>query len=378
MNTVKNKKKGLGSIWLKKHNEYLPLIYEDIKHCSKEYIKNILSGPGNTIKYGAIYNLDYESKYINAKHGIRVTTNQPEKWTKSIYLLGLSWLFGVGTEDAHTIASFLQKNINSIYSDTRVVNMGVRVSNVYNDFLLYENIDIKEGDWCILFFRSKNADLDNSLQLVRLMNESCIAKKANFLVVFYPRIRKIINPSEYEQILYANIYEELLKGERKKSIPEIAKYAPPASSAYLTAHGCRWIDMQPYFNRPHKMKMAFLDKNHVTHAGTKRIADALFPIIQAQRTPLIPKEELRKNAVMYMKDVVTKAQYKNVEPWLEKIKTDKFSRPGIVGSIVMNCNPSTYGHQYLIEYAAKKLTFSIFLLFKKINLYFPSLIASNW
>ena len=46
-----------------------------------------------------------------------------------------------------------------------------------------------------------------------------------------------------------------------------------------------------------------------------------------------------------------------VDTYIQSVKSEQMQLGATVGSIVMNCNPFTLGHQYLIETAAKKVDY---------------------
>lgn len=43
-----------------------------------------------------------------------------------------------------------------------------------------------------------------------------------------------------------------------------------------------------------------------------------------------------------------------IDEYLDKLKTNRFRDGGIIGAVVMNCNPFTLGHRHLVEYAASR------------------------
>lgn len=71
-------------------------------------------------------------------------------------------------------------------------------------------------------------------------------------------------------------------------------------------------------------------------------------------------EELRNesdNSYIQKGEVLTEEHRTMVEHYIEKIKEKRFGAEGTIGSIVMNCNPFTLGHQHLIEYAARTVDY---------------------
>lgn len=113
------------------------------------------------------------------------------------------------------------------------------------------------------------------------------------------------------------------------------------------------VDLSPSFNRPHEYGEWFTDMTFHTNAvGNKIIAQKI-------------EEHLTQNG--YLKNdnmglLETKKIFNCKEIDLEEneileyVKNiKKYYKEGVNGAIVMNCNPFTLGHQYLIEYASKEV-----------------------
>ena len=63
---------------------------------------------------------DQHGRYVNILGGHRVTTYQPEQHCRTVYLVGGCMVFGVGTDDNRTIASYLQKLLNQNIPECKV------------------------------------------------------------------------------------------------------------------------------------------------------------------------------------------------------------------------------------------------------------------
>lgn len=92
---------------------------------------------------------------------------------------------------------------------------------------------------------------------------------------------------------------------------------------------------------------------HVGKAGTQKIAVRLADEITKKR-------EIRKTGISCFP--VAEGKKENNVPselkqYLEDIKRKSFIGKLIIGAIVMNCNPFTLGHRYLIEYASKQVDY---------------------
>lgn len=97
---------------------------------------------------GVRYLTDYRSQYVNIISGERITYDQPEKFANSIYIFGQCTARGNGVEDKHTIASFMQKEINREFPDTyRINNCGIGCGSDLHDELVHlKEKTLKKGD----------------------------------------------------------------------------------------------------------------------------------------------------------------------------------------------------------------------------------------
>lgn len=68
---------------------------------------------------------NFDGKYISAKDGMRTTTDAPDNPTGRVLLLGGSTVYGFEVPDSLTIASYLQRFLNSRGSKLQVLNLGV-------------------------------------------------------------------------------------------------------------------------------------------------------------------------------------------------------------------------------------------------------------
>lgn len=119
---------------------------------------------------------------------------------------------------------------------------------------------------------------------------------------------------------------------------------------YCQKNGIMFIECSTQFNRPHNYGEWFTDRTEHTNAsGNRVIAKTIASEIPA------PVKHDKNSESIDSKDVV--AVYKDNEELkkyiteISKHKVHGFENLSI-GSIVMNCNPFTNGHKYLIETAA--------------------------
>lgn len=114
------------------------------KYYDKAGITEVLTPPKSYLDTNGVRRFeDTHGKYVNTSGGHRETAYQPEKFQRTIFLLGGCKIFGVGSDDSRTIASYLQKQCNLYMPDA-----GLIVQN-YGFYLLNrelgEYIDILNG-----------------------------------------------------------------------------------------------------------------------------------------------------------------------------------------------------------------------------------------
>lgn len=289
--------------WSFDHNKYdedkdtLAKLYgHDV---SEEYILSVFDGGIVVQGQNRKVLLDFESENQHIINGRRITIGQPKSYMNTIYLHGSCTVRGTGVEDNQTIPSYLQVSINQQYPNSyRVVNSAIgRGSSINDDFVHIKEQQYTKGDIVILA----------NHQLLGILTDS-FCKKHNIL--------KITTTS--------------------------------------------------LFHRPHNYGEWFNDNViHTNHRGNKVIADHLFAEMAkadgllskasssdlASRKPPMPKDtsSLTKGEKIYGDNPELLKFIDSLKPY------KKGSDNSINGSIVMNCNPFTLGHRYLIEYAASQV-----------------------
>ncbi len=142
-------------------NEYSTstLIPQSLKRFdeSLEYNKEVIGNYFFTNDKGA---KDYKSHYLNVVNGYRVTINQPKKYKNTIYILGNSVTFGIGTDDSNTIASILQEKFNSVNNNYCVLNCASYVEDNYQLDLL-NRLKFKTGDIVISLLHADKIENEN-------------------------------------------------------------------------------------------------------------------------------------------------------------------------------------------------------------------------
>lgn len=117
--------------------------------------------------------------------------------------------------------------------------------------------------------------------------------------------------------------------------------------------GVLHCDISQLLQRPHNYGECFFDRSHFTENGNRAIAARLFDFMQENR---LFRRDTGNNSTVditgsRVRDhLLPSEKLPQLEAYLAEITP---MRPQI-GSIVMNCNPFTLGHRYLIEQSAAK------------------------
>ncbi len=97
---------------------------------------------------------------------------------------------------------------------------------------------------------------------------------------------------------------------------------------------------------------------HINSHGNRAIAKEIYEKYvkeEIERLKTMPD----KRGYLVKGEILSPKHLEQVQTYVEKViearKGGSFAAEGTAGAVVMNCNPFTYGHQYLIEYAAGKV-----------------------
>ena len=121
-----------------------------------------------------------------------------------------------------------------------------------------------------------------------------------------------------------------------------------------------FINVRNFFDRPHNYGEVFSEPGHINELGHKALAKHFFNILIQNnffrdvefKIPSPPPWIHRYGIPQENFSTSTNfSQNKELENYKKILRAKKIP----VGAIVMNCNPFTLGHEYLIEYAMKKV-----------------------
>ena len=113
------------------------------------------------------------------------------------------------------------------------------------------------------------------------------------------------------------------------------------------------INTSSFFNRPHNMGEVFIDSSHMNGKGNQKYAEIIYDILKKENIFNKKFTPNKSDAVYEHKDNSSIHENDELNRYLDSLKL--YRRQGSNGAIVMNCNPFTLGHLYLVEYAAKNV-----------------------
>ncbi|MDR1460054.1 MAG: adenylyltransferase/cytidyltransferase family protein [Campylobacteraceae bacterium] len=301
-NKSKDELKTIDGFW--KKNQLLPPALSRFNY-SEEYNKSVTSTFLRIERNGIFYAKDVLGLNRNIVNNFRLTTDQPNNFKNTVYIFGNSVIFGLGVSDEKTISSSLQRIINAHFEE-----------------------DIS---YCVINCANHGGeDFDQQIALMKTMN----FKKGDIVVC-------------------VSHSKEILK--------------------YIKSHFIV-CQTQQAFEHPHDMGEVFYENKHLNEIGNQKIAELLFETMQENHLfdekssdRLVKAEKSQSNsfftmgggkkseAIIMRQAIIPREENENLVKYKNLLLNHKSKTKGKIGSIVMNCNPFTLGHEYLVEASCKKV-----------------------
>jgi [citrate (pro-3S)-lyase] ligase len=167
--------------------------------------------------------------------------------------------------------------------------------------------------------------------------------------------------------------------DKRYSITETDKVSFAFLTVCLEQHGIQVIDLTQTM-RIVQRKLAYIDKKHVNHRGykivatklymdyIKRVIDGNIPV--PNRRKLVPADA-REHGEGRADEGLTGEQNAEFRKYLEYLQNERGDTRGNIGAIVMNCNPFTRGHRYLVEQASSEVDFLYVFVVEEDKSFFP-------
>lgn len=282
---------------------------------SCSYVEELRKVPQIVEKNDRYQHIDYTSDYINIVGGYRKTYYQPRDYAYTVHIYGRCGVFGYAVEDSDTMPSALQYLFVKDKQKIRVINHGLWGAD--DQKILHNlSVDIAEG------FLKKND------KVVLYMN-------------YLPCMRQL-KGLKLQMFDTTSLFHEFLKG---KTI---------------------------FYDRP----------GHMTADGYRYMADIIYHFLE-QPAVIEIDEETKRNVQAFLSHYISfikkgergqgqlnETELENYLSTMEK-KLPQMEENKVRGAIVMNCNPFTKGHRYLIEMAAKEVDELLLFVLEEDKSFFP-------
>lgn len=377
--------------WSEQSSWFYDVLYSGLKKYDEnpqKYIESVFQHNGLTVNAGAFVMQDYHSEYVNITNGERYTVNQPQNYINNVYIVGSCIAYGDRCDDSTTIASKLQELLNKGENNVYCVHNFASVLVPINNLLcLLKNLDLKEHDKVIFIDLPRiliNPSENNISfrELAKLYTDYlysaknyCSSKGTSFSYLLLPFLDELTNLSNFEKLIKQNIpttiakYRDKLNSLINGGMSVSVAHKTPISGLVrnvsfekvvlvpykeidieLKLRGISFIDLRYFFSDSHEFVEIYGDRNHMTYMGYQYIAYIIYNNLFKKVTRNIDENEMISFYEKIVEKYILTDEFKI---YLNSLRDISANKTGDSGIIVMNCNPFTRGHRYLIETAAK-------------------------
>lgn len=355
----------------------------------RKYIEEVFQHNGLIVKAGAFYMQDHHSEYVNIVNGERRTLNQPQEYENKVYILGSCIAYGDRCDDSTTIASKLQLLLNRKYGDRYCVcNYAAVQVPINNCIPLLKNLNIQKGDKVIYVDMPRilidaKEKIYSGKQLAKIYTQYlleadnyCYEKGVSFHYMCLPFLDDLSSKTNFEKEIEINIPTTIAKYREKLSLLKasglcVESHARkpivglggitfekivlvPYEDLYMTLNDSTisYIALKHFFESSHEFVEIYGDRSHMTYMGYQYIGYIIFENYFLKKNYKQDYVSTHKFFQNMINDYILTSDFKE---YLKKLEDIARKKDGESGIIVMNCNPFTKGHRYLIETAAKQV-----------------------
>lgn len=342
---------------------FMDILYKDMPVELRKGLKNT-NVTGTVNSNGKFYCYkDFSSEYAQFKDGYRrvpgyTPVEGMQKYT--VTLLGDSRFAHTHAPEDMTVAAYLQTALNEKKLHCEVKNISVCANKMQNQFAMLKSMELGASDVIICTDCAVGQYYDDlkkiplqtlarvKVRMMHDMTEYCHARGAEIYFLHLPAIMDIPNPTPIEQFV-ARSYGLTYKPD---TMHETIKQ-------YAAACGVRMLDFTDVLINTERT--AFLmDESHLSPEGSQFTAAMLSGYISSWITQkeLLFSEEvdaLMERVYAAHDKYAMESRFKGLNEYLDGLRKLSADKPENCGAIVMNCNPFTLGHRYLIETASKKV-----------------------
>lgn len=316
---------------------------------------------GRVISDGNCYYLDdFKSPFSEIRDGFRMVPGYQAGTGKkyTVTLLGDSRFVNIYAPSEMTMAAYLQKALNDAGRNCEVRNFSVRANVVQNQFAMLRRLSLTPEDIVICticpakaYYELKQEIGENTqllqmaqVRIMKEMTEYCESRGSRLLFVYLPKIGDIPNATAIEKFIadsYGIGYEPDRMHDKLLQM--------------CMMNGVRMIDLTEYLINQKRTSL-YIDYSHFSPEGSELAAGALTGYIEQA----IDSERFQSDAELTEtteklyeshRHFAVESQYKGMWDYLQELGRLSEGKPENCGAIVMNCNPFTLGHRYLIETA---------------------------
>ncbi len=298
--------------------------YDDLPECSKEYIKGVyhVDGSNAEVINGVKYLCNIESEYFNVINNMRYTVGNPQEYQNTVHFYGNCIAVGAFTEDKYTIASQLQHKLQ----DSPLDGKTYRVLN--------------HSNW---------GDFPDSMKQI-------------------PQSR--LQAGDIVIVITHN-----LKGLR----------------VFLN-YGYLDSSINEVFASNHGLGEIFFDYCHMNHRGYRLMTERIYSLLSLPEDTLMKRRSDLKD--VFLKDIRLNrrsgqsgrigrggriGQSGNevgqeapvLNDYISYLHAERIAESGEIGGLVMNCNPFTLGHKFLVEEALKQCDYLYIFVVEEDKSFFP-------
>lgn len=289
--------------------------FDDLKELfgekfSIDYVKKIQDIPQIIRKGNTYCHEDHVSKYVNVVDGKRITTPKNNGASHKIHIYGRCGAFGYAVEDKDNFPNQLQLLLTDNHESYTIVNhalWGSEDQHILNNFF-YDITSFSEGD----------------------------------VVLFY-----------------------------------MFHFDKTIMHRYID-RGMQYKDITDEWHKYQEAAWCFYDKpGHMNTVGYKHVAEIIYKDLKknnfAKLAHPLQRDINAKYLNNYLKNNGNISFENEVDNYISSIyqmRPELKNNKSKTGAIVMNCNPFTLGHRYLVEYASKQVDKLIVFVVEEDKSYF--------
>ena len=365
--------------------EYMKRAYPNVnKDVLLPYLKELAMAPaGRRVdENGQICLWDYYGEYIHQKDGRRVTTHFQSNVARTVHVFGDSRVSGFMLEDKDLFTNILQEKFISERIQLNVANYGIPGREIDRMEYQIKKASIKKNDYvfcCTGCYEYREAALERQRQFIehiKRAKEYCDKVGARFIYINMPTTVEIRNKT-VDEIFITSIYRNYKFREYTYDLVNQYKIFLFLN---LQKNGICCHDMAIDFEQK-RDELLFINMHHYSPAGNdvlakyffdaicafeigseSRVAHSLYKIAKKSNLDYA-RHELKKYLPVRRTRIKlggwqclsTNEGRFRLKIQLLAICKELVRGKGANGAIVMNANPFTMGHRYLVEYASSNV-----------------------